>query len=219
MISFNDPSHNQDTTESTLLYQVEDYHSQIIEKGTLLQKPEHEIIARFIDGFPEKAAFFVRAGQPPDLTVAFTSAKIAETCGYRQSDLPSIATSPKQQDSSENTNIHTLTQEVAKLSKTVSELVISKQSGQSNSLNQPSYSFSPQQNVQLTCYSCNFPGHKRKDCNYNDQFQPTPDKCQLCRHKGILRIDVKPNLTDDRETPKALATTGPIAKGTANISY
>jgi hypothetical protein len=49
--------------------------------------------------------------------------------GYRQSDLPSIATSPKQQDSSENTNIHTLTQEVAKLSKTVSELVISKQSG------------------------------------------------------------------------------------------
>ena len=130
-----------------------------------------------------------------------------------------IATSPKQQDSSENTNIHTLTQEVAKLSKTVSELVISKQSGQSNSLNQPSYSFSPQQNVQLTCYSCNFPGHKRKDCNYNDQFQPTPDKCQLCRHKGILRIDVKPNLTDDRETPKALATTGPIAKGTANISY
>jgi hypothetical protein len=39
---------------------------------------------------------------------------------------PSIATSPKQQDSFENTNIHTLTQEVAKLSKTGSELVISK---------------------------------------------------------------------------------------------
>jgi hypothetical protein len=38
-------------------------------------------------------------------------------------------------------------------------------------------------------------------------------------NKGILRIDVQPNLTDDRETPKALATTGPIAKGTANKSY
>jgi hypothetical protein len=38
-------------------------------------------------------------------------------------------------------------------------------------------------------------------------------------NKGILRIDVKPNLTDDRETPKALTTTGPIAKGTANKSY
>jgi hypothetical protein len=38
-------------------------------------------------------------------------------------------------------------------------------------------------------------------------------------NKGILRIDVKPNLTDDRETPKALATTGSIAKGTANKSY
>ena len=142
------------------------------------------MLARFIDGLPEKVAFFVRAGQPPDLTVAFTSAKIAETCGYRQSDLPSIATSPKQQDSSENTNMHTITQEVAKLSKTVSELVISKQSGQSISLNQLSYSFSPQKNVQLTCYSCNFPGHKRKDCNWNGQFQPTPGKCQLCRQQG-----------------------------------
>ena len=87
---------------------LEDYHSQVIEKDTLLQKPEHEILARFIDGLPEKVAFFVLAGQPPDLTVAFTSANIAETCGYRQSDLPSIATSPKQQDSSDNTNIHTL---------------------------------------------------------------------------------------------------------------
>jgi hypothetical protein len=72
----------------------EDYHNQIIEKGTFLQKPEHEIIARFIYGLPEKVAFFVRAGQPPDLTVAFTSAKMAETCGYRQSDLPSILQLP-----------------------------------------------------------------------------------------------------------------------------
>jgi hypothetical protein len=47
---------------------------------------------------------------PIVLTVAFTSAKMAEMCGNRQSDLPSIATSPKQQGSSENTNIHTLTQ-------------------------------------------------------------------------------------------------------------
>jgi hypothetical protein len=31
-----------------------------------------------------------------DLTVAFTSAKMAEMCGNRQSDLPSIATYPKQ---------------------------------------------------------------------------------------------------------------------------
>ena len=66
------------------------------------------MLARFIDGLPEKVSFFVRAGQPSDLTVAFTSAKMAETCGYRQSDLPSIATSPKQQDSSENTNMHAL---------------------------------------------------------------------------------------------------------------
>jgi broad specificity polyphosphatase/5'/3'-nucleotidase SurE len=144
---------------------------------------------------------------------------MAETCGYRQSDLPSIATSRKQQDSSENTNIPTLTQEVAMLSKTVSELVISKQSGQSNSLNQPSYSFSPQQNVQLTCYSCNFPGHKRKIVIGMANFNQRRGNANYVGNKGILRIDVKPNLTDDRETFKALATTGPIAKGTANKSY
>jgi hypothetical protein len=74
----------------------EDYHNQIIEKGTFLQKPEHEIIARFIYGLPEKVAFFVRAGQPPDLTAAFTSAKMAETCGYRESY--SLSTSPTQKD-------------------------------------------------------------------------------------------------------------------------
>jgi hypothetical protein len=114
--------------------------------------------------------------------------------------------------------MHTITQEVAKLSKTVSELVISKQSGQTISLNQLSYSFSPQKNVQLTCYSCNFPGHKRKDCNWNGQFQPTPGKCQLCRQQGHPAYRCK-TLSDDRETPKALTTTGPIAKGTANKSY
>lgn len=38
-------------------------------------------------------------------------------------------------------------------------------------------------------------------------------------NKGTLLIDVKRNLTDDRETPKPLATTGPIAKGIANKSY
>lgn len=101
---------------------IEDFHSQLIEKGSLLQKPDHEMLARFIDGLPEKMAFFVRAGQPADLSSAFTSAKMAETCGYRLQDQPLQNQTPQESDSA----ITTLTQQVAKLSQTVSELMISK---------------------------------------------------------------------------------------------
>ena len=63
---------------------LEDYYSQMLEKAQILNKPEHEIVAKFISGLPEKMAFFVRAGQPIDIQKALTSAKMAEACGYRQ---------------------------------------------------------------------------------------------------------------------------------------
>lgn len=62
---------------------IEDYFSSIVDKGQLLQKPEHEIMAKFIAGLPNKMAFFVRAGHPTDTQTALTSAKMAEACGYR----------------------------------------------------------------------------------------------------------------------------------------
>ncbi|VDI35327.1 Hypothetical predicted protein [Mytilus galloprovincialis] len=80
--------------------QLEDFHSQILEKGNLLHKPDHEVLARFIEGLPEKMAFFVRAGQPADLSAALTSAKMAETCGYREKIFENaVSTSPPEQQS------------------------------------------------------------------------------------------------------------------------
>ena len=38
--------------------QLEDFHSQILEKGNLLHKPDHEVLARFIEGLPEKNGIF-----------------------------------------------------------------------------------------------------------------------------------------------------------------
>ena len=63
---------------------LEDYYSQMLEKAQILDKPEHEIVAKFISGLPEKMAFFVRTGQPVDIQKALTAAKMAEAYGYRQ---------------------------------------------------------------------------------------------------------------------------------------
>ena len=62
---------------------IEDYFSSIVDKGQLLQKPEHEIMAKFITGLPNKMAFFVRERHPTDAQTALTSSKMAEACGYR----------------------------------------------------------------------------------------------------------------------------------------
>lgn len=63
---------------------LEDFYSHLVEKAQILQKPEHEIVSKFISALPEKMAFFVRAGQPRDIQSALTSAKIAEASGYRK---------------------------------------------------------------------------------------------------------------------------------------
>jgi hypothetical protein len=40
---------------------LEDFHSKIMEKGCRLQKPERDLITKFINELPQQLAFFVRA--------------------------------------------------------------------------------------------------------------------------------------------------------------
>ena len=63
---------------------VEDFFCQIYENGKLLNKPEHEMLSKFISGLPEQMSFFIRAGLPQDMQTALTAAKMAEACGYRK---------------------------------------------------------------------------------------------------------------------------------------
>ena len=63
---------------------LEDFYSSVVDKGILLQKHEHEVMAKFIRGLPNKMAIFVRARHPTDTQTAFASAKRAEVCGYRE---------------------------------------------------------------------------------------------------------------------------------------
>lgn len=79
---------------------VDDFYCSVLEKGQLLDKPPHELMAKFIGGLPYDMAYFVRAGNPDDIQAALTAAKMAETCGYRKHELSVNAitsTKPKYQ--------------------------------------------------------------------------------------------------------------------------
>ena len=65
---------------------IEDYYGQLYDKGQLLNKPDHEIMGRFIRGLPEKLAFYVRAYNPTDCNSALIFAKAGEAYKYRQQE-------------------------------------------------------------------------------------------------------------------------------------
>lgn len=43
---------------------IEDYYSQVVEKGSILKKNDFEIMSKFIQGLPDMLAFYVRACNP-----------------------------------------------------------------------------------------------------------------------------------------------------------
>jgi hypothetical protein len=42
------------------LQDIEDFYWEILEKGQILNKPDQEVMLKFIKGLPEKLAFYVR---------------------------------------------------------------------------------------------------------------------------------------------------------------
>ncbi|CAC5380148.1 unnamed protein product [Mytilus coruscus] len=63
--------------------EIEDFSCQVLEKGQILAKPEHEIMFRFINGLPEKLAFYVRTSHPKTQSEALSFAKAGEAYKYR----------------------------------------------------------------------------------------------------------------------------------------
>ncbi|CAG2242616.1 unnamed protein product [Mytilus edulis] len=64
--------------------EIEDFYCQLVEKADLLSKPEHEVMSKFVDGLPDKLAFYVRASKPKDASDALTLAKTGEAYKYRE---------------------------------------------------------------------------------------------------------------------------------------
>ena len=78
---------------------IKTFHSQILEKGARLEKPERDLTAKFIYGLHDQLAFFVQASNPVNLQSAFQQAKLGEAYGYRRSLNP-LSVAAIQSDSS-----------------------------------------------------------------------------------------------------------------------
>lgn len=61
---------------------IETFHSQVVGKGSRLDKPEKDLTSKFISGLPQHLAFFVRAGNPRCLQDAFQQAKFGEAYSF-----------------------------------------------------------------------------------------------------------------------------------------
>ena len=112
---------------------IEDFFCQIVEKGQLLRKPEHELLTKFKSGLPEQMSFFVRAGQPQALQSALTSAKMAEACGYRKHNdsINAITAKPKHKQFDDKPSNHAQNPEIVDLKEQIrrlNDLVAVKQS-------------------------------------------------------------------------------------------
>ena len=58
---------------------IEDLFCQFLEKGQILNKPDQEVMLKFINGLPAKLAFYVRSSKPEDIVEAISLAKVGES--------------------------------------------------------------------------------------------------------------------------------------------
>ena len=151
---------------------LEDYYSSLSEKGQILKKPDHELMVRFINGLPEKLAFFVRAGNHEDSSAALAAAKMGETFGYRLHDASVSVAAVRPKEVSE---ISELREQVKTLTSLVQSMSVHGSTGVAQRPKTPS----------KTCYACHSEGHVRRNCNWNGASNADPSfTCQICFQKG-----------------------------------
>ena len=180
---------------------IEDFYCQILEKGQLLSKPEQEIMLKFINGLPDKLAFYVRTSKPADLTEALSLAKTGEAYKYRVHETSPTVSAAK---------INSRSDDIAELKYQVGELtsMFKQFSTEPNTrpvrLNQTTEmrkaAFSPVESK--VCHGCNCPGHIKKYCNWNGTGNVSPQcYCQLCKQCGHTALQCnKYSTTKTRNT-------------------
>ena len=169
--------------------QLEDYYSQVLEKGRKLSKSDQEQLLKFIQGVPAQLAFFVRAGNPSDITSAMPAAKMGEAYGYRSNLVP------------DGSNMMTVagaqtTEDISRmnsLEKTVQSLCSKLDSLLSVHNSEPSDRDIRVNRTRL-CFSCKGPGHIKRVCNWGQTRSANPTAlCSICSQYGHSQIDCKQN--------------------------
>lgn len=161
---------------------IEGFHSQVLEKGSRLDKPERDLISKFINGLPQQLAFFVRAANPKSLQAAFQQAKLGEAYGYRQSMAPisTAAISPREPPATATKMETLLTQLVDRMDR----LEARDQERRPTHRQRPTTT-RPGKNTSFACYICNGQKHRQADCNWNKKGTPEPSVvCQICTQYG-----------------------------------
>lgn len=151
---------------------LEDFHSI---KGTRLEKPERDLLTKFINGLPEKLAFFVRAAHCTSFADALAIAKTGEAYGYRTPPPQISHIPPPQRAVLPSDPVEQLRQEVNGL-----RLMLAQ-----------TQSHPPSDNA-YRCYKCGALGHSVRLCNWQGQGNNHTDlniQCQLCSQFGHLATD------------------------------
>lgn len=140
---------------------IEEFHALVHEKGMQLNKPERDITNKFIQGLPDKLAFFVRASRPSSYRDALNSAKIGEAHGYRTVPMDLATTCI-----------------VSGTDLAVNPSVASVSHTQSRNGVRPRH--------RVVCHKCSGSGHIQRICNWNgnESGLDTSTVCQLCDQNG-----------------------------------
>ncbi|VDI50095.1 Hypothetical predicted protein [Mytilus galloprovincialis] len=151
---------------------LEDDYSQILEKAQILQKPDHEVVAKFISGLPDKMSFSVCAGQPIDIQSSLTAAKLAEACGYRQHNdvVNAMKHRPQHQHvkpPEKASELSEMKEQIKLLTALVSKMNTGQQSNTRNEM--PPSNDLPRQSRfdNAECRKCKGLGHFQRACNWN----------------------------------------------------
>ena len=163
---------------------IEDFHSTVMEKGTMLGKPDYEVIAKFISGLPDKLRMFVGASTPADLMTALTQAKLGEASGWREHDHTHViaAAQTQRRDGQDNSLLHDLKQQVEHLTQIVGQCMPTSQPKQT----QPQGHGGARSK---SCHKCKGDGHIKAQCNWDGQEERAPSvQCQVCGQYGHIAL-------------------------------
>lgn len=159
---------------------IKDFYCQILEKGQILNKPDQEVMLKFIKGLPEKLAFYVRSGKPEDIAEAISLAKASEVYKHRIHG-ESVAAAKAVNDD----DISDLKRQMGELTNMVQRMSFEQPKQYSANYNHNGAKSQGPSRLSTICHNCNSQGHIKKYCNWNGRGNVYQNlHCQLCSQKG-----------------------------------